>query len=161
MLNGKFAIGPKVMRSICPAFRDHFDNRRQAAETNPDVAAVFPEKPAENGKARVFSPLQAAIFALMSHLVAADFKTPLAAKIARRVKEAHEQEPTVEQWAVAYTDQGNVSTLPYTEAGLATGYLSGSRLRFALVIDLKNYSDLVERAIADAPKVIGDEDGAA
>ena len=159
MFNGNVLLAPKAMAEFIPTYRDHINHWRQAADENTDLAAVLPGKPSENGKPRLFTPFQAGLFALMTHLVAAEFKTPLAAKIAHWVKDAHEREPTVEHWAVIYTDQGNVSTLPYTEAGLATGYLSGSRLRFALVIDLKNYSDLVERAIADAPKVIGGEDG--
>ena len=159
MLQEKIELGPKIMRAICPAYRDHFDHWRQAAENNADLHAVFPPKPSENGKARVFTPLQAASFALMADLVACEYKTPQAAKMVRRVMEAHLRQPSVEQWGIIFTANGNVSTLPFTEAGLSAGYISGSRLKFALIVDLKNYADRVTAAIADAPRVIGGDDG--
>ncbi len=158
MLNKNLEIGPKVMPSICPAFRDHFDHWRQAAENNSDLAAVFPDKPSENGKPRLFNPLQAAMFALMADLVAADFKTPLAARIARRIMEAHLSATQVGQWSVIHSANGNVSTLAYDQAELRTGFISGSRLSFALVIDLKTYADRVDEAVIDAPRVIGGSD---
>ena len=123
----------------------------------PEIIAVLPEKRG-SGKARHFTPLQFALVALMADLVAAEFKLPLAGKIAHRVMEAHNREPNVEQWAIVHTTNGNISTLPYTKASLETGYISGARITFAITVDLKNYADRIERAIAEAPKVIGGDD---
>src|SRR5690606_28456183 len=103
-------------------------------------------------------PMRAALACLMADFIRFDMKAPLAAKIARRVMEAHQAHPDVEQWSVVLTDNGNVSTLPHDQAELRTGFISGARLNFALVVDLKNYADRVAAAIADAPKVIGGDD---
>ncbi|MXP48436.1 hypothetical protein GRI43_13665 [Altererythrobacter luteolus] len=155
MFNNTILIPPAVMPEVAPTYHANIAHWRQAAERDQSLAAVLPNKPSENGKPRLFSSLQAAMFALMSDLVSADFKTPLAARIARRVMEAHQHRPQVEQWAVIYTVNGNVSTLPYDQAELRTGFISGSRFNFALVIDLKTYADRVDEAIANTPRVIG------
>lgn len=124
----------------------------------PAVIAILPPKAESAGKARYFNRTQFAMACLLSDLMVAQFKVPLAAQIAQRVMEANLRQPEVEQWCVVHTANGNISTLPYTEAGLATGYISGSRLTFGIVIDLKNYADRVSVAIAHAPRVIGGED---
>lgn len=131
---------------------------RQLAATDANMAFVLPGKPELTGKPRLFDPLRTAMACLMADLVSVDVKAPLAAKIARRVMEAHQRQPEVEQWAIVVTANGNVSVLPYNQTDLRTGFISGSRLRFAVAIDLRNYADQVRRAIADAPRVIGGED---
>lgn len=131
---------------------------RQAAETDENLAAILPAKPETSGKPRLFDPLQAALVCVMADFMAVDMKAPLAAKIARRVMDAHSDNPTVDQWAILLTDNGNVSTLPYSQSELRTGYISGSRLRFAVVVDLRTYRERVEEVIADAPRVIGGGD---
>ena len=146
------------MRSFVPTYDANIAHWRQAAENDENLAAILPGKPSENGKPRMFTHLKATIFALASSLVAADFKTPLAAKIARRVMEAHQRQPEVEQWAVVHTKNANISTLPYDQTELRTGYISGSRFTFALVVDFKTFMDEVAEVIADAPRVIGGDD---
>ena len=126
----------------------------QLSEADENLAAILPGK-SDTGKARMFGPLEFMLACLLADLVAADFKTPLAARIVRRVKDAHMAEPKVEQWSVVHTANGNVSTLPYGQAELQTGFISGSRLSFALLIDLKTYADRVERAIEADKAVIG------
>lgn len=123
-----------------------------------NMAAIFPSKPPFNGTARLFNPLQAGMVCVVAQLVSAGVKAPLAAKIARRVMDAHLRQPAVEQWAVAVTDNGNVSSLPFDQSDIRTGFVSGARLAFALVVDLRLYSERVSAAIADAPRVIGDDD---
>ncbi|BDI60754.1 hypothetical protein [Qipengyuania nanhaisediminis] len=132
---------------------------RQLAETDENMAAVLPGKPEVTGKARLFDPTQAALACIMADFIALDVKAPLAARIARRIMEARERQPQVEQWSVIVTENVNVSTLPFGQTELRTGFISGSRLRFAVVIDWRNYADRIERAIADAPRVIGGGDG--
>ena len=151
-------IPPSVMPEIVHTYRDNINYWRQFADENADMAAVLPGKPSVNGKPRLFTPLQAALFAIMADFNSADVKAPLCARIARRVMEAHEAQPAVEQWVIAVTMNGNVSTLPYRATDLSTGGVSGSRLAFAVVVDLQNYADRVAAAIADAPKVIGGTD---
>ena len=158
MFTNSILIPPAVMPEVAPTYHANIAHWRQAADNDDNLAAVLPGKPSENGKPRLFTPLQAAMFALMADLVGADFKTPLAAKIARRVMDAHLHQPEVEQWTVVHTANGNTSVLAYDQTELRTGYISGSRFTFALVIDLKTYADRVEEAIADAPRVIGVED---
>lgn len=123
-----------------------------------EVQAILPPKSETMGKARLFNRAHFAATCLLADLMAADFKVPLAARIVRRVMDAHRKQPEVEQWCVVHTANGNVSTLPYDQAELRTGFVSGSRLTFAMLIDLKTYADRVDRAIADAPRVIGGED---
>ena len=123
------------------------------------LEAILPPKPDKMGKARYYNRAQFGMACLLSDLVAAEFKVPLAAKIAQFVLAAHEREPDVEQFAVVHTANGNISTLPYSRALLETGFVSGARLKFGIVIDLKNYADRVTVAIANAPRVIGGEDG--
>ena len=159
MLAQPILIPPAEMPSIAPSYYANIAHWRQAADHDQNLAAVLPGKPSENGKPRLFTPLQAACFALMADLVAAGFKTPLSAQIARRVMDAHLREPNVEQWAVVHTANGNISTLAYDQAELRTGFISGSRFRFGLVIDLKTYADRVEEAVADAPRVVGVNNG--
>ena len=125
----------------------------------PEIVAILPEKRG-SGKTRHFTSLQFSCVALIADLLAAEFKLPLAGKIAHRVMEAHNREPNVEQWAIVHTANGNISTLPYTKASLETGYISGSRITFAITVDLKNYAERIQQAIADAPRVIGDDDAA-
>lgn len=158
MKNSQVLIPPVVMRSFVRTYDSNMAHWRQAAENDENLAAILPGKPSENGKPRKFTALQAVIFAAMSALVAADFKTPLAAKIARRVMEAHQRQPEVEQWAVVHTKNANISTLPYDQTELRTGYISGSRFTFALVVDLKTFTDEVDEVIANAPRVIGGDD---
>lgn len=152
-------IPPSVMSRIVASYRANIDHWRQLAEENEDMARVLPGKPSLNGRPRLFTVLKAALFAAMADLVAVGVKAPLAARIALRVMEAHSQRPEVEQWSLVVTANGNVSTLPFDQSGLRAGTVSGSRLAFALVVDLKNYADRVAAAIADAPKVIGGDDG--
>lgn len=122
------------------------------------LEAILPPKPDKMGKARYYNRAQFGMACLLSDLVAAEFKVPLAAKIAQFVLAAHEREPEVEQFAVVHTANGKISTLPYSRALLETGFVSGARLKFGIVIDLKNYADRVTVAIANAPRVIGGED---
>jgi len=131
---------------------------RQLAEMDPNVAFVLPGKPEITGKSRLFDPLRAAMLCLMADLIAVDVKAPLAAKVARRIMEAHQRQPDIEQWSIIITANRNISVLPYAQTDLRTGYISGSRLRFAVAIDLRNYAEQVAAAIADAPRVIGGGD---
>ncbi|MES2300878.1 MAG: hypothetical protein V4521_02195 [Pseudomonadota bacterium] len=124
-----------------------------------NMVAIFPPKPQFSGLARLFNPLQAGMVCLVAQFVASGVKAPLAAKIARRIMEAHLSQPAVEQWAVVVAENGNVSSLPYDQADLRTGFLSGARLAFALVVDLRLYAERVSAAIAEAPRVIGGDDG--
>ena len=126
------------------------------ASDNEDVQAVLPPKPEVNGQPRYFTGLQCGLLALVTDFVGAGVKLPLAAKIARRVMDAHLFQPDVEQFVIVATDNGYVSTLPYNQADLLTGFISGARLNFALVIDLANYAARVKAAFDDAPKVIGE-----
>lgn len=126
--------------------------------TDEATVAILPPKPEQTGKSRLFTALQFGMVCLLADLMASEVKGPLAAKIARRVMEAHQRDPAVEQWVITVLDNGNVSTLPYDATELHTGYISGGRLAFALVIDLRLYAERVERAIADAPRVIGGGD---
>lgn len=131
---------------------------RQVAESDENMAAVLPAKPETSGKPRLFDQLQAALVCIMADFIAVDVKAPLAAKIARRIMDAHRDDPTVDQRAILLTDNGNVSTAPYSQSDLRTGYISGSRLRFAVVVDLRTYRERVDEAIADAPRVVGGSD---
>ncbi len=151
-------IPPRVMPDVVATYHANIGHWRQLAEDNEDMAAVLPGKPSLNGKPRLFTPLQAALFALMADFNRVDVKAPLCARIARRIMEAHRQQPKVEQWAIVVTINGNVSTLPYGQAALDTGMVSGSRLAFAVTVDLKNYADRVAAEIAAAPQVIGGDD---
>ena len=151
-------IPPRLMPDVVPTYHANIGHWRQLADDNEDMASVLPGKPSLNGMPRLFTPLQAALFALMADLNRVDVKAPLCARIARRIMEAHAQHPEIEQWAVVMTQNGNVSTLPHDASSLGAGSVSGSRLAFALVIDLKNYIDRVAAAIAAVPKVIGGDD---
>ena len=154
-----FLIQPSVMPNIVPTYRDNINYWRQFADGNEDMATVLPGKPSINGKPRLFTPLQAALFAIMADFNAVDVKAPLCARIARRIMEAHLQHPGVEQWVIVVTMNGKVFTLAYGGTDLSSGMVSGSRLAFAVVVDLKNFADRVAAAIAAAPKVIEGSDG--
>lgn len=130
----------------------------QLAETDDNVAAILPAKPEVTGKSRQFNPLRAALACLMADFMEVDVKVPLAAKIARRLMEAHERQPAVQQWSIILTENGNLSTLPYDQTELRTGFISGSRLRFAVVVDWQTYADRIERLVANSPRVIGGGD---
>lgn len=151
-------IPPSVMASVVASYHANINHWRQLADENEDMAAVLPGKPSLNGKPRMFTALQAALFALMADFIVAGVKAPLAARIARRVMEAHLAESTVEQWVIVVTANGNVSTLEYDQTDLRAGMVSGARLNFALVVDLATYAARVAAAIADAPRVIGGDD---
>jgi hypothetical protein len=151
-------IPPNVMPRIAPSYHVNINHWRQLAEVNEDMAFVLPGKPSTVGGPRLFTPLKAALFASMADFNHVDVKAPLCARIARRIMEAHLARPQVQQWAIVVTMNQNVSTLPYDEAKLSGGTISGSRLAFAVAVDLKNYADRVAAAIADAPKVIGVDD---
>ena len=152
-------IPPSVMASVVASYHANINHWRQLADENQDMAAVLPGKPSLNGKPRMFTALQAALFALMADFNVAGIKAPLAAKIARRVMEAHETQPEVGQWVIVVTSNGNVSTLEYDQTDLRAGVVSGARLNFALVVDLRSYADQVAIAIADASRVIGGDNG--
>jgi hypothetical protein len=152
-------IPPRLMPEVAPTYHANIGHWRQLADDNEDMAAVLPGKPSVNGKPRLFTPLQAALFAIMADFNRVDVKAPLCARIARRIMEAHQQQPTVEQWVIVVTMNYHVSTLPYDEAALSKGVISGTRLAFALTVDLKNYADTVAAAIVGAPTIIGGDDG--
>lgn len=158
MFDPNTLLTPRILREFVPTFDSNISHWRQLAEDNSDMAAVLPGKPSSSGKPRLFTPIQAALAALMADLIRVDVKAPLAARIARRVNEANQQHPAVEQWSVVLTANGNVSTLPFDQAKLSTGQISGAPLTFAFVVDLKNYADRVAAAIAAAPKVLGGDD---
>lgn len=155
-------IGNEQVATSVVAANIGFTDNQMTDLYNRDLAAleaIFPPKPDKKGKARYYNRPQFGMACLLGDLVAAGFKVPLAAQMARRVLEAHLLEPDVEQFAIVHTANGNVSTLPYSRALMETGFVSGSRFTFGIVIDLKNYADRVAEAIADAPRVIGGDDG--
>ncbi|MCT2557371.1 hypothetical protein N0B51_00070 [Tsuneonella sp. YG55] len=125
---------------------------------NEDLQAILPPKPEVNGQPRYYNGLEVGLLAIVTDFTAAGVKLPLSAKIARRVMEAHLSRPEVPQWVIVATDNGNVSTLPYSQVDLLNGFISGARLNFALVVDLASYAARVSAAVADAPKVIGGGD---
>jgi hypothetical protein len=49
---------------------------------------------------------------------------------------------------VIVTENGNVSTLDFKTVDLSTGFISGSRLAFALVVDVRLYAERVNRALS-------------
>lgn len=155
MFDTNTLMPPRVVREFIPTYDSNINHWRQLADENDDMAAVLPGKPSATGKPRLFTPLQAALVALMADFMLAGVKAPLAARIARRIMESHQQRPEVDQWAIVVTANGNVSTLPYDETELRSGYISGARLAFAVAIDLQNYAERVAAAIAAAPVIIG------
>lgn len=125
---------------------------------NVNLDSILPDRPGRGGVLRMAGPVRVGMLCIVSDLMASEVKAPLAGKIARRVMEAHQARPEVEQWVIVATANGNVSTLPYGQTDLRTGFVSGAALKFALVVDLRTYADRVAAAIADAPKVIGGDD---
>lgn len=95
-----------------------------------------------------WSPLRAGMFFFMADLLKQGVKAPLAAKWAARIMDAHLASPEVERWSIVVTENGNTSSLPFDSIDLSTGYISGSRLAFALVVDLRMYDERVERVFA-------------
>lgn len=158
MFDTKILMPPRMVKEIIPSFPANIDHWRQLADDDENMAAILPGKPSSTGKPRLFNPLQIALAALMADFIHSGVKASLAAKIARRVMDAHLAHPAVEQWAIIVTSNYNVSTLPYAEVDLRKGIVSGSRLAFAVCVDLRNYADRVSAAIADFPTVIGGGD---
>lgn len=115
---------------------------------NPYVKRIVPRMNRAIGFVE-WPSLNAGMFLLMTDMMAGGCKAPLAAQIAVRVMEAHLAAPEVEQWAIVKTENGNVSTLAFDTINLSTGFISGSRLAFALVVDLTLYSDRVARLFAE------------
>ena len=64
-------IPPSVMASIVASYHANINHWRQLADDNQDMAAVLPGKPSLNGKPRMFTALQAALFALMADFIVA------------------------------------------------------------------------------------------
>tara|TARA_B100000678_G_C18071591_1_gene446921 strand:+ start:295 stop:777 length:483 start_codon:yes stop_codon:yes gene_type:complete len=155
----KYSLSTPVVKDVARMRDNQVTHLFQMGETDPNMAAILPPKPQVAGQSRRFNETQAAIMCLLAELMRFDVKAPLAAKIARRVTEGSQRAPAVEQWSIIVTENGNVSTLPYDQAELRTGYISGSRFAFALVIDLKTYADRIEEAVASAPQVIGADHG--
>jgi len=151
-------LPPRVLREFIPTYGTNINHWRQLADDNDDMAAILPGKRSATGKPRLSTPLQAALAAQVADFTSVGVKAPLAAKIARRIMDAHRLRPEVDQWAIVVTDNGNVSTLPYDETELRSGFISGARLAFALTVDLQNYADRVSAAIAAAPVVVGGDD---
>lgn len=116
---------------------------------NPDLQRIVPGMNHATGFVE-WPPLKAGMFFFLTDLMRQGYKAPLAARIAARVMDAHLASPGIEQWAIVTTENGNVSTLPLASIDLTSGFISGSRLAFALVVDLRLYSERVERALADA-----------
>lgn len=158
MFDTNILIPTSIVKEASGLTDNQWTHFRQLGDTDENMAAILPGKPEVTGKARLFSPMRAVLVCIAADFVAVDVKAPLAAKIARKIMEAHQREPGVQQWAIIVTANGNVSTLPYQQTDLQTGFISGSRLRFAVVVDLQNYADQVATAIASAPKVIGGGD---
>lgn len=113
---------------------------------------------AKCGGARYFTPLQFACICLYSDLLQFGIKGPLAAKIANRVRESAEEYPKAEQFALTVLMNTSISVLPVEAVELSTGQHQGIAIAFAIVIDLKNYAARVNKAIADAPRRVGDGD---
>lgn len=160
MFDSNTLLPPRVVREFIPTYDSNINHWRQLADENDDMAVVLPGKPSATGKARMFTPLQAALAALMSDFMLAGLKAPLAARIARRIMEGHRQRPEVDQWAIVVTANGNVSTLPYDETELRSGFISGARLAFAVAIDLQNYGERVAAAIQAATVIAGGDQDA-
>lgn len=95
-----------------------------------------------------WSPRKTGFFWLVADLLKQGWKAPLAAQMAVRVLEAHLAKPEVEQWAVVVTENGNTSTLDFSTLELSTGYISGSRHAYTLVVNLALYGERVERLLA-------------
>lgn len=158
MFDNRNMMPPRIVKEIVPAYHTLIDHCRQLADNDANMAAVLPGKPSTTGKPRLFTPLKAALMAIMADFINVGVKAPLAAKIARRIMDAHLAQPASEQWSIVVTQNGNVSTMPYDQTELRTGFISGSRLAFALCVDLRTYADRVNAAVADLPIVIGGDD---
>ncbi len=158
MFDNRILMPPRTVKEIIPTFPANIDHWRQLADKDENMAAILPGKPTTTGKPRLFTPLQVALAAIMADFINVDVKAPLAARIARRVMDAHLAQPGIEQWFIVVTQNGNVSTMPYDQTELRTGFISGSRLAFALCVDLRTYADRVNAAVAELPTVIGGDD---
>ena len=134
MFDNKTLLPPKVVREIIPTYDTYINHWRQLADENEDMAVVLPGKPSTTGSARLFTPLQAALAAIMADFIRVDVKAPLAARIARRVRDAHLAQPEVEQWAIIVTFNGALSTLPYGDIDLCGGVVSGKAGRIRNVL---------------------------
>lgn len=84
------------------------------------LEAILPPKPDKMGKARYYNRAQFGMACLLSDLVAAEFKVPLAAKIAQFILAAHERDDP---------RQAGGSSRTGTGAAVAGRLLAGQRQR--------------------------------
>jgi hypothetical protein len=142
----QFATTRRVAREA--GLPDHF-SRYVRRFDDPDLQRIVGRLNPASGITE-WSPLNAGMFFLLADLLKQGVKAPLAAKWSARVMDAHEAAPDIAQWAIVVTENGNTSTLAFDSIDLSSGYISGSRLAFALIVDLRLYDERVERLFAQA-----------
>ena len=114
--------------------------------------------PASNGKTRLFSAeVDAPLLCLFGDLIE-DYTVRHASKIVERFKRAILKHPKAPQLALVKLANGSTFAQPTTDLDLASGFVSGQYLRSAMIVDLRNYRERVQREIAAAPMVIGGDD---
>jgi hypothetical protein len=90
------------------------------------------------------------------------YTVKIAGRLATRLRDGMKAHPDADQLTILRLANGSTATLPTASLDLTSGYTSGSYVRTALTIDVRNYRERVQRLIeADAEIVgAGDDDRA-
>lgn len=91
-------------------------------------------------------------------LRAEGYPVRIAGTLATRLREAMRLHPGSSQLTLTTLDNGNRFALATDKLDLSTGYNSGNAVREAIMVDVRNLRERVQRLIDAAAQIVGDRD---
>ena len=115
--------------------------------------------PAADGNFRLWSSDDMAGELWFMNLRADHYTVRIAGVLATRLRRAIEAHPEADQLTLATLENGNRFAAPTADLDLSSGYCSGGAVREALLVDVRNLRERVQRMIDAAAQIVGDPDG--
>jgi hypothetical protein len=86
------------------------------------------------------------------------YPVKLAGQMATRLREGMHRDPDADQLTIVRLENGSTFTMATNALDLRTGFISGSYVRTALTVDVRQYRERIQRLIASDAEIIGGED---
>lgn len=131
------------------------DRRTQADDYSTGECAYVPEP---EGGCRFWTPddMVAELFFLDQR--ADGYTVKIAGRVATRLRDGMRGAPEADLITVVRLENGSTFTAATADLDLSSGYTSGSFVRTALTIDVRNYRERVRRLIEADAQIVGGED---
>lgn len=131
------------------------DRKQQADDIATGHCAHVPDN---GGNLRLWSKDDMAAELYFMDLREERYTVRIAGALASRLRRAMASHPKADRLALVTLDNGNRFAVPVESFDLASGYSSGSPIRDALIVDVRNLRARLARMIEAAAQVVGELD---